>query len=495
MLQKRASRLTSIGRERLDELLPTLQDSLGSLDVRHFANKLEEQKKIVASQEDLRVLKHALSAFTSLQHVQILRVQDYEDAELLNYIRRYDTLGQLVQLNWVPACSHGTRTLGAALIESRSPCSRFSSPMLSPQSAAALLTEQEMKDDVAERQATPEQPRLNTSRDSLGLSAIPAPRFPAVVGTLASRLTCLEIHFDDTGGMDDLDAKMRSLSSLFKAVFAAAQNMQALHVGFPSHRPLSLPLEQIFHNVRFEKLLAFGIQAWKLDGDEVVALARRHRDRLKGLRLRDVHLKEGSLWKDVLLALRREMHRLDWVSLRRIGYARFFDEQWAVAGVEVPDDPPGGDSDSEFDDDDDLPFDEDSDDDDDGWDRHAQQQHFDDGHDHAGPSQAAYAHQDEDDDAPSTTASSSPRSSASDHGPAAHELDFPPLSPDTPSSVPWCTCSSINHTQRHHRCCCYDDERSADELGDDGNMVSNMQRKMWEKWVVRKCGGYCCAKK
>ena len=128
---------------------------------------------------------------------------------LISYIRQHDQLNQLVELRWPPACSHSTKTIGAALLASRSPCSRFSSPMLSPQSA-------------------------------LGAANDP----PSTLNVLAERLTCLELHFDDG---TDLDNRMRELSTLSKAVFNAAKNMQALHIGFPSHRPLSLRLEEIFN--------------------------------------------------------------------------------------------------------------------------------------------------------------------------------------------------------------------------------------------------------
>ncbi|KAK5016426.1 hypothetical protein LTR60_002407, partial [Cryomyces antarcticus] len=389
------------GRERVRELLPDLQDSLGSLDVRHFIRKIDEQKEIVRSEEDARVLKKALSAFTSLQHVQILRVQDQADGVLLSYIRQHDDLSQLVELKWAPACSHSTKTIGAALLASRSPCSRFSSPMLSPQSAIVLA----------------EHP-------------------PKSFSTLAERLTCLELHFDDG---TDLDIKMRELSGLFKTVFTAAKNMQAVHVGFPSHRPLSLRLEEVFHHVRWEKLLAFGIQGWKLDAEEIVALADRHRERLKGLRLRDVLLKEGSMWKDVLGHLRDNMMRLDWVSLRRIGYEKHFDEQWAAAGAEVPDDPPGGVSESE-------------DESDGDFEHHIENGDF---HDHSEGS-SAFTDSDEE------------RESDDEHGPAAHEINFPVLHPDTPSSIPWCNCDGRSYPD------------IADDLGDDGIFVSNLQRKMWE---------------
>ncbi|KAF2205902.1 hypothetical protein GQ43DRAFT_361288 [Delitschia confertaspora ATCC 74209] len=408
------------GRERVRDLLPTLPESLGFLDVRHFVRKVNEQKEIIENKEDARVLNKAISAFTSLQHVQILRLQDQEDGLLLSYIRQHD-LDQLVELKWPPACSHSTKTIGTALLASHSPCTRFSSPMLSPQSA-------------------------------LGLANDP----PNTFTILAERLTCLELHFDDG---TDLDNRMRALAPLARVVFNAAKNMQALHIGFPSHRPLSLKLEEIFHGIKWEKLLAFGIQAWRLDADEIIDLARRHRERLRGLRLRDVLLKDGSRWKDVLAFLRDDMMRLDWVSLRRIDYAKHFDEQW-VLGAEVPDDPPGGASDS--------------DDESDDWDPHGDAAAEDQNHHINGN------HNDDDDDDHDHNFDDSGQSDFEEESDGEPEqnnnMDFPPMSPDTPTSVPWCNCNG--------RTSSYPD--SPEGLGDDGLAVSYSQRKLWEKWVIRR---------
>ncbi|KAF2867240.1 hypothetical protein BDV95DRAFT_631345 [Massariosphaeria phaeospora] len=400
------------GRERVDELLPTLPEGVGLLDVRHFQRKIDEQKEIVQTQEDVRVLNKAISAFTSLQHVQILRLQDQEDAMLINYVRQHDQLNQLVELRWPPACSHSTKTIGLALLASRSPCERFSSPMLSPQSA---------------------------------LGAVSDP--PTTLNKLAERLTCLELHFDDG---TDLDNRMRELSSLSKVVFNAAKNMQAVHIGFPTQRPLTLKLEEIFHNVKWEKLVAFGIQAWRLDADEIIGLARRHREKLRGLRLRDVMLKDGSRWKDVLAYLRNEMIRLDWVSLRRIDYERHFDEQW-VLGAEVPDDPPiGSDSDDESDD----------------WEPHDDDADEDDVPNHQNH------HADDEDSEPSLDVSDS--EAETDEPEQGGDIHFPPLSPDTPASIPWCNCNGHDDT--------------TEVLMDDGVAVTYSQRKFWERWVV---GRYC----
>ncbi|KXL48515.1 MAG: hypothetical protein FE78DRAFT_141825 [Acidomyces sp. 'richmondensis'] len=377
--------------------------------------KMEEQEKIIASREDERILREAIRSFTSLQLVQLLRVTDAEDASILSFIRQHEELRQFVDLQWPPACSHGSQTIGSALLQSNGSCSRFSSPMLSPQSAEFLATH------------TPQS-------------------FPS----LAARLTCLTLHFDDG---NDLDQKMSELSNLFKTVFSTAVNMQAVHIGFPSHRPLSLPLQDVFHNVTWKSLVAFGVQGWKLHADEIIDLALRHRDRLKGLRLRDVLLKDGSMWKDVLGTLRDSMWRLEWVSLRRIGYATHFDELWLAAGAEVPDDPPGGESDSESTDEDEDPM------------------------VGSGTFQGNGTNGFHHDSSADEGFNSSDDSSDDENGMESTRMDFPPLnSPVTPaSSAPWCNCNGRGHID------------SADDLGDDGTTVSNAKRKVWEKWVVRRC--------
>ena len=203
------------GRERIQELLRTRPESFGFLDVGHFQEKVNEQRDILRTRKDARVLHFALQRFTSLQHVQILRLQDQQDAVLISYMRGHNELNSLVP-TWPPACLHSAKTIGQALLESESPCSRFSSPMLSPQSV-------------------------------LGAANNP----PSTLGILAERLTCLELHFDDS---TDLDVRMRHLSSLSKALFTAAKNIEAVHIGFPSYRPLTLRLEELFHNVKWEKL-------------------------------------------------------------------------------------------------------------------------------------------------------------------------------------------------------------------------------------------------
>jgi hypothetical protein len=401
--------------EDTQSLLPELEAHFGHVNTSRFRRKIAEQRNIVTNGYDAYVLKKAVASFKTLQHIQLLRIHDDEDNVLMAYLRQGDPAraAAVIRPKWTEACIHGSRTIGAALLASDAPFDKFSSPQLSPQSAWFLLQ--------------------NT---------------PNSFATLAGRLTCLTLHFDDG---DDLDVKMRELSGLFKSVFAAAKKMRAVHVGFPSHRPLNLPLEDVFHNVTWNGLIAFGIQGWKLTADEIINLALRHRERLKGLRLRDIILREDSHWKDVLGELRDSMYRLEWVSLRRIGYERDFDNTLQQVGAEVPDDL-DLESESESSDDDYEPF--------------------------AGPpsSQPYTAHSSHEESHDHDTASDSAFDSDAEHGGDAYNMDFPPLdSPVTPASATWCNCNARSWTD------------SPESLGDDGVSVSNAQRKAWEKWVVRRC--------
>ena len=385
------------------ELLHHASPDLQALDAAYFERKAAAQRSIVRSGEDARILKQAMLAFRSLQHVQILRLQDEADRCLIDYLYESDeNRTRLVDLRWTPACYHALRTMCEALEYGRSKFTRFSGPMMNPQSALAVKK-----------------------------------NIPRTITFLAEHLTCLELHFDDH---NDLTRKMKELSPFFKLMFTTARGMQAVHIGFPSREPLDLHLEEIFHNVHWEKLRAFGVQSWRLSADEIIDLARRHRKTLRGLRLRDVQLRDGSMWKTVLAMLREEMELLDWVSLRRIDYASHFDEVWA-GSMEVLDTSMGNASDS---------------DEEDRFQAHILEEE-------------AFEYADESFD----DGGSEERSNAdTDYGPDANELA---LSPDTPVSLPFCTCSRSSYPA------------TADDLVDNGRCVMYQQRKMWEKWVVGRC--------
>ncbi|KAL6716533.1 hypothetical protein ACLMJK_006100 [Lecanora helva] len=405
------------GRYHVDEFVRSTRNASNSFASDHFRlsdaielrNKEQDQAKIIRTKRDVQVLRDAMIAFIALQHVQILRLETEADRRLLNYLNvrhSNDPLGRApVDLRWPPACYHATKTLAEALILAQSPFSRFSGPMMNPYSLLSIQR-----------------------------------KIPRVIATFCSSLTCLEIHFEDGR---DLDDRVLELSSCFQSVFSSAAGLQAVHIGFPTRTPLQLGLEEVFHNVRWDKLRAFGIQAWRLEADEIISLARRHKKTLRGLRLRDVLLKEGSSWKDVLHVLRTELEQLDWVSLRRIDYSAHFDEVSEIAkqSIEVPDDPPPSGSDSDEEDEfpnhlNDMDLEDESDGDD----------------------------SDEVSDADT------------DHGPDANEFA---LSPDTPTSMPFCTCSRSAYPT------------NPEDLGDNGRFVTYQQRKLWEKWVCGRCAEHC----
>ena len=393
------------GRLQVGEFIRSTRpaDSFDPLHAASLRAREKDQAKILRSGEDIRILKKAMTAFTNLQHVQILRLTDEADQRLLKLLERNDIeaapSGQpVVDLRWSSACYHATKTVAEALISTQSSFNKFSGPMMSPQSMLAVQR-----------------------------------NIPQTLSSFASGLTCLELHFEDSA---DLNIRVQELSGLFRVVFTAAKNLQAVHIGFPSRTPLNLKLEDIFHDIKWDKLRALGIQACRLEAREIIRLARRHSKTLRGLRLRDVLLKKDSMWKDVLQVLRTEMDQLDWVSLRRIDYSNHFDDTWE-GSMEVPDDIAFGSSDSDEEDDFPTPL------------------------------------SDADFDADSEEDSDENSNADTDHGPDANELT---LSPNTPASLPFCTCSNGSHAL------------SADELGDNGHFVTYPQRKMWEKWAI---GGYC----
>ncbi|KAF1827681.1 uncharacterized protein K489DRAFT_309602 [Dissoconium aciculare CBS 342.82] len=379
--------------------------------------KAVAQREICYFQKDFLILKTAIASFTRLQLIQLLRVTDEEDRALLGFLQRFPGHRDYVNLDWTTGCSHAARTIGAALLESGNRSwSRFSSPMLSPASAQLL--------------------RLMP---------------PSILTAFAERLTCLTLHFDDS---DDLDSDMHDLRECFHLVFSRAQNLQVLHLGFPCHRPLTLGLEDVFQSVTWNKLHAFGVQAWILHAHEIIAFVRRHKN-LKGLRLRDVHLRDGSMWKDVLAVLRNELPRLQWVSLRRIGYLPFRLPQGI--GSEIPDDFLAGRLDSDEDDHDDH---DDDDEDDDSTDPGVGLQ-----------SEAMTLPDDGESESPSDN-----ENDDDDDDDDNSRLDFPGLDADgAKSTVQRCNCDGQVHLE------------SAESLNDDGIQPDNATRKKWERWVLKRC--------
>ncbi|KAH8816498.1 hypothetical protein F5884DRAFT_225636 [Xylogone sp. PMI_703] len=458
--------------------------------------RAESQKEMIDNETDAKTLLFALKAFRSLQQIRLMRIQDQTDAGWANYLARHqDLTADFRPIEWTMACEHATKTLGMAFLKSDSPATRFSSRFMDTRSPLQLTHGSQ-----------------------------------ATIRSLAERLTCVELQFNDPS---DLDEKMYQLSSLFDTLFSAATNLLGVHIGFPRGKAVSVPLETVFHHVQWNKIRYIGIGAWRLNSDEIIDLVRRHKGSLRSLRLRDVLLKDGSKWSDILKILRFEL-TLKWVSLRRAGYARFFDAPQTPFGghfipvLQGPESDTDEASDWEEEEDTQQIFDEsaehpevledlieqeeeDDDDDDD-----------DDDHDHDD--------NDDEDDFMSTGASSAPDDDSDvDDGPVNHDnsiddeamvhhstpADDEELMPHQTSSASYLNNSiatinttfpgatttnaaTVSSASALASCSCNVDFSEEEDMDDTngngngggrgrGNDVSKVQWKLWEQWVINKC--------
>jgi hypothetical protein len=368
---------------------------------------------LLNSADDVGSLTRAFTAFTALQHVQLNPVLDTAMVQLQHFLesreRHGEDLGHLVQLSWAPACKHGLHSLGQALARSQSRCNKLSIPAMDQEAALTLCSS-------------------------------PVPPLSA----FAHNLTSLILQF---GTADVL--RLLQLAPYFQRFLSETMNLEAVHIGFPMVQPLDLRLEDVFHGIRWPKLRALGIQAWRLGPEEIIDIARRHRSSLRGLRLREVLLKDGR-WADVLQMLRSEMGVLVWVSLRRVDYASHFDNLQAGRGFEIGD---------EDDDPDHQAFGmmtiDDSSSDEDGYEA---------GEDQADDEVSPEAGRDLGSDDESGVSNE-----GSDHNPVADQLDLP-VSPEAEAARP------LKHSSA-----------STNELGDDGVAVAGRQTtKAWESWVTAR---------
>jgi len=332
---------------------------------------------------------------------------------LLNFLESRETrgegLGHMVQLKWEPACRHGLYSLGQALASSRSKCNKISIPAMDQESALSLCS-----------------------------GPIPP------LSIFAHNLTSLILQFVTA----DVE-RLSQLAPYFQRFLSKTINLEAIHIGFPMAHPLDVRLEDVFHDIKWPKLRALGIQAWRLKPEEIIDIARRHRKSLRGLRLREVLLKEGQ-WSDVLQMLRSEMQVLDWVSLRRIDYASHFENLQAGQGFEI------GDEDDEPDHQAFGMMNIDASSSDGEGDEEGEEQ--------ADDEVVAVTGVDAESGDDSTASNE-----GSDHNPIADQLDLP-LSSDAAAARPLEQSSS-----------------SANELGDNGIAVAGRQTtKAWEAWVTAR---------
>jgi hypothetical protein len=239
--------------------------------------RADEQNQIIQHRIDETSLLLGLKALKNLQQIRLMRNVDGIDSNWRNFLNaRRDLPEEFVASKWSVVCEHATRTLGRAYLDSGCKAHRLSSRFMDPQSPL-LLTNQ------------------------------------AAISSLATQLTCLELQFDDP---TDLNGRMLSLSEVFRTLVTAARKMEGLHISFL--RPVSIPLETIFHDITWPNLLYIGFSGWILSSNEIIAFTQRHHKSLRSVRLREVRLKTGK-WIEVLKFIRREL-KLKWISLRQVGY-------------------------------------------------------------------------------------------------------------------------------------------------------------------------------
>ncbi|RQM05660.1 hypothetical protein DH86_00003431, partial [Scytalidium sp. 3C] len=195
--------------------------------------RAESQREMIETRTDVKTLHFALTAFTSLQQIRLMRIQDQVDAGWANYLARHrDLTEDFRPLEWTMACEHATKTLGWAYLASNSPATRFSSRFMDARSPLQLTHGSQ-----------------------------------TTIRNLAERLTCVELQFNDPS---DLDTKMYQLSDLFETLFSAATNLLGVHIGFPRGKAVTVPLETVFHHVQWSKIRYIGIGAWRLDSSEII---------------------------------------------------------------------------------------------------------------------------------------------------------------------------------------------------------------------------------
>ncbi|KAJ5509425.1 hypothetical protein N7527_011568 [Penicillium freii] len=269
------------------------------------SRRLREQTNLTETNNDQTRLRGAISSFSALQEIKLLRLQDEADEYLIDFIRDHSlgtgtSTATSIRFDWETACSRAVTNLSIALLDSKCSSIRFTGPQISPEATLQLL------------------------------------RAPSTtLAAMGGRLTSLDINFHST---TDITATMADLSEVFRRFFVAAKNLIAIHIGFLGKTPLDLDLELLFHHIRWKTLRKLSIQGWRLSAGEIIALARRHSPHLRDFRLLGVYLRPGGLWRDVLVVLREEMEQLERLVLRDIDYAAHFDSVAVSNGVEVFDD-------------------------------------------------------------------------------------------------------------------------------------------------------------
>jgi hypothetical protein len=159
--------------------------------------KAQNQRQISKQETDLNTLVYALTKFTKLQQIRLMKVVDADD-KWDKYLRAHpDVATEFRPFEWSYAYEHAARTLAFAVQQSRSRVDRFSSRFMDPRTP--VLVTQTLRKTISD---------------------------------IAERLICLEFEFRQTDVMVSLEHKMSQLSGLFQVVFnAAVDSLRGLHIG------------------------------------------------------------------------------------------------------------------------------------------------------------------------------------------------------------------------------------------------------------------------
>ncbi|KAH7327199.1 hypothetical protein BKA65DRAFT_64045 [Rhexocercosporidium sp. MPI-PUGE-AT-0058] len=248
--------------------------------------KADAQEQIIRDGIDRYALLQALINFRNLKQIRIMRVEDGVDAGWVSFLKGNPSYaGNLMASEWVAASDHAVSTLHAALEQSNSPAHRLSSRFVDPSIALVLFT-------------------LSQNEN---------------LSEWARQLTSLELQL-----VKDLDPdiKIAQLSPQFQALFRAALNLEAFHVG--SYHQISVPLKAIFHGSHLRNLQHLGLHFWLLDWEELMDFLAQHQSSIRSLRLRKVILRRTSeedlKWLKILRFIRMNLTRLNWISLREVNY-------------------------------------------------------------------------------------------------------------------------------------------------------------------------------
>jgi hypothetical protein len=159
--------------------------------------KAQNQRRILAQRIDFNTLLYALTSFTNLEQIRLMKVVDADD-KWDKYLRAHaDVAAEFRPFEWSYAYEHAAMTLASAIQKSQSPVDRFSSRFMDPRTP--ILVTQELRKTISD---------------------------------LARRLACLEFEFRQTDANISLEQKMLQLSGSFHVVFnAAVDSLQSLHIG------------------------------------------------------------------------------------------------------------------------------------------------------------------------------------------------------------------------------------------------------------------------